>query len=143
MGEKKGWNKIKDWAQRMKRETWVLYFACRHPQTPWYARLLAVLVVGYALSPIDLIPDFIPIVGYLDDLILVPLGLSLAMRMIPAEVINQCRQQAELETPFHSLAGRVAAGVIILIWVAAAIWIGSRILVVWQSAYPVTSPFPY
>ena len=79
----------------LKKETFTLYLACRHPRVPWYAKALALLVVGYALSPIDLIPDFVPVLGYLDDLVLVPLGIMLVIRMIPEEVLAECRRQAE------------------------------------------------
>ena len=79
----------------LKREIHALYLACRHPDTPWYAKLCALLVVGYALSPIDLIPDFIPVLGYLDDLLLLPLGIALVLRMIPEPVLNECRAQAK------------------------------------------------
>ena len=82
-------------ARRLKREVRALYLAYRDPRTPWYGRMLAALVVAYALSPIDLIPDPIPVLGYLDDLILIPLGVALALRMIPREVMAECRAQAE------------------------------------------------
>ena len=82
----------KDRAKTLKRETFTLYLACRHPRVPWYAKLLALIVVAYALSPIDLIPDFIPVLGYLDDLVLIPLGLMLVIRLIPADVLAECRQ---------------------------------------------------
>ena len=85
----------KDRVKALKRETFTLYLACRHPRVPWYAKILALLVVGYALSPIDLIPDFIPVIGYLDDLILIPLGLMLVIRMIPEDVLAECRQKSE------------------------------------------------
>ena len=86
------------WKERvraLKKETFALYLACRHPRVPWYAKALALIVVGYALSPIDLIPDFIPILGYLDDMVLIPLGIMIVIRMIPAEVLAECRQKAE------------------------------------------------
>ena len=76
--------RLKSEARRLKSEVLVLYFAARHPGTPWYAKLLVVLVVAYVFSPIDLVPDFIPVLGILDDLILVPLGIALALRLIPA-----------------------------------------------------------
>ena len=78
-------DRLRDRAKKLKTETRALYLAGRDPRTPWYARLLAAVVVAYALSPIDLIPDFIPVLGYLDDLVLVPLGIALAIKMIPAE----------------------------------------------------------
>ena len=78
-------------ARQLKRETYALYLAYRDPRVPWYAKVLAVCVVAYAFSPIDLIPDFIPVLGYLDDLVFVPLGISLALRLIPPEVMAECR----------------------------------------------------
>src|SRR5262245_26882301 len=81
-------------ARQIKRDTLALYLACRDPRTPWYAKAFAAAIVAYALSPIDLIPDFIPILGYLDDLIIIPGGLLLALKMIPAPVMEDCRVQA-------------------------------------------------
>jgi uncharacterized membrane protein YkvA (DUF1232 family) len=105
-------------ARHLKRETIALYLACRDPRTPWFAKAFAAAVVAYALSPIDLIPDFVPIVGYLDDLILIPLGLAFALKMIPDPVMAECREQAQLvaERP----TSRVAALVIVGIWLGAA-----------------------
>lgn len=77
------------WAQRMKREVAALVLAARHPRTPWYAKLLLAIIVSYALSPIDLIPDFIPVLGYLDDMVIVPAGIALAVRLIPPDVLDQ------------------------------------------------------
>ncbi len=117
------------WKERvkaLKKETFTLYLACRHPDVSWYAKALALLVVGYALSPIDLIPDFIPVLGYLDDLILIPLGIMLVIRMIPAEVLAECRQKAETIVGRATRAGKIAAAVIVLIWIlsaALAIWL--------------------
>ncbi len=104
-----------------------MYLACRDPRTPWYAKVFAGGVVAYALSPIDLIPDFIPIVGYLDDLILVPLGIALAVKMIPEAVLVDCRirAQAASERP----TDRKAAAIIVAIWLAAAVlmvWLAYR-----------------
>jgi len=80
------------WARGLKRDTYAQYLACCDPRVPWYAEALAAAVVAYALSPIDLIPDVIPVLGYLDDLLLVPLGLALALRLIPAPVLAECRR---------------------------------------------------
>lgn len=108
---------MKRWARVMKRDAMALYLAARDPRTPWHAKLLAGLIVAYALSPIDLIPDFIPVLGYLDDLVLVPLGLWLAVRLIPAEVMEDCRARGEdLAAKPASLT---AAVVIVLIWLVA------------------------
>jgi uncharacterized membrane protein YkvA (DUF1232 family) len=108
----------KDAARRLKREVLALYFAARDPATPWAARLLAALVAAYAFSPIDLIPDMIPVLGLLDDLLLLPLGIWLVLRMVPPEVMAVARQRAQdcLERP----TSRLAAGVILLLWLLAA-----------------------
>ena len=106
------------WAGRLKVESYALYLAYRAPRVPWYARVFAALVVGYAFSPIDLIPDPIPVIGYLDDLILVPLGIALAIRMIPAEVLAECREKArELS---KKPVNRVAAVVVVAVWLVLA-----------------------
>ena len=83
-------------ARAIKRDTLALYLAARHPGTPWYAKALAVFIVGYALSPIDLIPDFIPVLGYLDDVILLPIAIVLCIRLIPVHVLDDCRAAAEV-----------------------------------------------
>jgi len=106
------------WAQRLKTEALTLWFAARHPDTPWTARALAAFAAAYAFSPIDLIPDFIPVLGYLDDAILLPLLLALAIRLVPQAVWEECRRQA------HEAAGRptsrTAAVVVVSIWIALA-----------------------
>ena len=111
----------KAWARRLKTNTYALYLACRDPRTPWYAKVVAGSVVAYAFSPIDLIPDFIPVLGYLDDLILVPLGLALAVRMIPREVFAECQAQAEARISSGKPVNRMAAAVIIAIWLIVAV----------------------
>jgi uncharacterized membrane protein YkvA (DUF1232 family) len=105
-------------ARALKREVYTLYYACRDPRVPWYAKAVAGVVVAYALSPIDLIPDFIPVLGYLDDLVLVPLGVALVLRLIPADVLADCRRRAE-QTKAR-LRNWVAAGMIVLIWITIA-----------------------
>jgi uncharacterized membrane protein YkvA (DUF1232 family) len=84
----------KERARDLKREVYALSFACRDPRVPWYAKLLAVGIVGYAFSPIDLIPDFVPVLGYLDDLVLIPLGVMAVRAMIPGAILEECRQRA-------------------------------------------------
>jgi uncharacterized membrane protein YkvA (DUF1232 family) len=106
-------------ARRLKTEARALYLAYRDPRVPWHARLFAGLVVAYAFSPIDLIPDPIPVLGYLDDLVLVPLGIALALRMIPPEVIAECRERAQRELDEGRPVNWVAGAVIIAIWVGA------------------------
>ena len=108
-------DQLKQKASHLKRETTALYFACRDPRTPWYARAFSALVVAYLFSPIDLIPDFIPILGYLDDLILVPLGITLALKMIPLEVISDARKRAD--DPVQNKAiGWVFTILILCVW---------------------------
>jgi uncharacterized membrane protein YkvA (DUF1232 family) len=104
-------------AKNLKRDTFALFFAYRDPRTPWYARMFAGLVAAYLLSPIDLIPDFIPILGYLDDVIIAPAGIALALKMIPPEVMADARQKAELELANGKPVNRVAAVVVVLIWI--------------------------
>ena len=110
-------------ARQLKQELRVLYLACHDPRVPWYARWLAVGVVAYVLSPIDLIPDFIPVLGYLDDFILAPLGIALALRMIPPEVMAECRARAQAEIDAKKPINWVAGAVIIAIWLAIGAWL--------------------
>ena len=118
-------------AKELKTETYALYLAYRRPETPWYAKIFSGLVVAYAFSPIDLIPDFIPVLGYLDDLILVPLGISLALKMIPHNVMDECRKQAQRDLSGGKPVYWSTAVVIGLIWVGlvafAVTWIRKRI----------------
>ncbi len=109
--------------RQLKIESYALYLACRDPRTPWYARLLAGAVVAYAFSPIDLIPDPIPILGYLDDLILVPAGILLARRLIPPIVLAECREQAAGLMAQGKPVNWFAAGVIVVLWLAVAFWL--------------------
>jgi uncharacterized membrane protein YkvA (DUF1232 family) len=109
------------WARQLKIEVYALYFAYRDPRVPWYARLFAACVAGYAFSPIDLIPDPIPILGYLDDLVLIPVGVALALRMIPGEVMAESRAKAQTIISQGKPVNRVAAVVIIAIWILMAV----------------------
>ena len=112
-------DQLKQKAKHLKRETTALYFAYRDPRTPWYARAFSALVVAYMLSPIDLIPDFIPILGYLDDLVLVPLGIRLALKMIPSEVMADARKSAD--DPIQNRAIELAITMLILcVWVVVS-----------------------
>jgi uncharacterized membrane protein YkvA (DUF1232 family) len=118
--------RLKAKTRGLRREVFVLYLAMRHPATPWYAKALAACVVAYALSPIDLIPDPIPVIGYLDDLVLVPLGLLAVRRLIPPAVLTDCRQTAEAGVQVRA-GWRWAGGIIIGgLWVLAA-----SLLAVW------------
>jgi uncharacterized membrane protein YkvA (DUF1232 family) len=113
--------KWKQSARKLKTETFALYLAYRHPHTPWFARVFSGLVIAYAFSPIDLIPDFIPILGYLDDLILVPLGIVLALKMIPPAVMAECRAQAQVAMDQGRTVNKLAALVIVFIWIGLAV----------------------
>jgi uncharacterized membrane protein YkvA (DUF1232 family) len=111
---------LKERAYRLKAETYALYLAARHPGTPWHAKLLVAAIVAYALSPIDLIPDFVPILGYLDELVLIPLGIALAIRMIPDSILEECRARSQETLRGGELVSRVAAIVIVAVWIALA-----------------------
>ena len=115
-------------AKGLKSEIYALYLACRDPRTPWYAKALATIILGYALSPIDLIPDFIPLLGYLDDLIIVPAGITLLIKMIPGEILEECRERAQ-KAPREKLKNWTAGAIIILIWIVA---IGITLRLVWK-----------
>jgi uncharacterized membrane protein YkvA (DUF1232 family) len=112
--------KLKKWAGRLKTEVHALYLAYRDPRVPLYARVFAACVVGYAFSPIDLIPDPIPVLGYLDDLILIPLGVALAIRMIPEPVLAECREKARRASRESRPVNRVAAFAVVAVWLALA-----------------------
>jgi uncharacterized membrane protein YkvA (DUF1232 family) len=108
------------WAGQLKREVYALYLAAKDPRVPWYARVLAVCVVGYALSPIDLIPDVIPILGHLDDLVLIPLGVAALIKLIPPSVLGECREQAQAVLAEVKPTNWVAGSVIVLLWLLLA-----------------------
>ena len=118
---------LKARAKALKADTYALYLAARHRDTPWYAKVFTACVAAYALSPIDLIPDFIPVLGYLDDLIIVPLGLAVAVRMVPPAVMCQCREQAREAMDSGKPVSRAGAAFIVLVWLAAialvAFWV--------------------
>ena len=116
--------RLADWARSIKRDVHAVYLASRDPRTPWYAKAVAIGVAAYALSPIDLIPDFIPVLGQLDELIVLPLGIWLVVRLIPPEVMNEHRAAAIVaeQTP-RSLAGAAAIVGIWLLLAAAAGWL--------------------
>jgi uncharacterized membrane protein YkvA (DUF1232 family) len=109
-------NRLKERARALKREAYAIYIAARDPRTPWYARALIFFVVAHTFSPIDLIPDFIPILGYLDDLIITPGGIWLAVRLIPPEVLAEARATAATRGVDKSV-GKVGAILIILVWI--------------------------
>ncbi len=109
--------KWKERARLLKIETYTLYLAYKDPRVPWYVRLFTACVAAYAFSPIDLIPDFIPVLGYLDDLVIVPLGIYLSLKMIPPDVLAECRQKAQAVIAEGKPVNKVAAVVIVLIWI--------------------------
>jgi uncharacterized membrane protein YkvA (DUF1232 family) len=113
-------DRLKARLHHLKRETHALYLAARDPRTPWYAKLFVAAVVAYAFSPIDLIPDFVPVLGYVDDLILVPLGILLAMKLVPPDVMAECRARAEAMAATGKPVSRAAAAVIVGIWLLLA-----------------------
>jgi uncharacterized membrane protein YkvA (DUF1232 family) len=119
--------RLKNWARVIKRDVHAVYLAARDPRTPWYAKALAICVAGYALSPIDLIPDFIPVFGYLDDLVIVPLGILAVVKLIQPEVIADSRAAAALVA--DRPVSRTAAFVIASIWaasIALTAWLAYR-----------------
>jgi len=108
-------------ARRLKSETYALYLAYRDPRVPWYAKLFAALVLAYAFSPIDLIPDFIPVIGYVDDLAIVPAGVAVALRMIPADVMEEARTSAADAMNSGKPVNWFMAAIIVLIWLGIAL----------------------
>ncbi len=119
--------RLKKWARALKRDVHALYLAGRDPRVPWFAKALAIIIAAYALSPIDLIPDFIPVLGYLDDLLILPLGIWLVVSMIPPDVMAQLREQAS--NGGGKPVSMVAAVFVVLIWIAIAALAG---VALWQ-----------
>lgn len=118
-------------ARQLSAQTYALYLAYRHPRTPWYARIFAALVVGYVFSPIDPIPDFIPGVGLLDEMVVVPVGVLIAAKMIPREVFEECREKARGVAEGEKPVSRVAAVVVVAVWllsVALAVFLAAGVL---------------
>jgi len=109
-------NRWKSRVGQLRVETYALYLAYKDPRIPWYAKVFAACVVGYAFSPIDLIPDFIPVFGYLDDLLIIPLGIAVARRMIPCPVLDECRERARVSLDQNKPEYWVTAGFIIAVW---------------------------
>jgi uncharacterized membrane protein YkvA (DUF1232 family) len=110
---------VEAWKQRARQlsaQTYALYLAYRHPRTPWYAKVFAALVVGYVFSPIDPIPDFLPGVGLLDEMVVVPIGILIAAKMIPRDILEECREKARELAEGEKPVSRVAAVVVVAIW---------------------------
>ena len=121
--------RLKSWARLVRRDTLALYFAARDPRVPWYAKAMAMGTAAYALSPIDLIPDFVPLLGYLDDLIVLPVCIVLTVRLIPADVMEELRDEADRRLLESSPRSRWGAVAIVLIWIALA---ASLTIIVWR-----------
>ena len=115
--------KLRAWAKTLRTELYVLYYCARDPRVPWYAKAWIVLVVGYALSPFDLIPDFIPVIGLLDDLLIVPLGIAIAIKLVPKSVLAECRAKAA-DRIERLPPNRVAGAIVIVIWIVIAAVVG-------------------
>jgi CubicO group peptidase (beta-lactamase class C family)/uncharacterized membrane protein YkvA (DUF1232 family) len=130
--------RLRDRARRLKAEAHALYLAARDRRTPWYARLLVAGIVAYALSPIDLIPDFVPVLGYLDDIILIPLGLALALRLVPAEVMAEARERARAGLGGERPRSRIAAAIVVAIWLVAAAALAWGGWYAWRVAHVAT-----
>ena len=115
-------DKIKSWARSLKRQIFILYFACKDERVPWLAKVFTACVVAYAFSPIDIIPDFIPILGYLDDVILIPIGIMIALRMISKNVLTDCEVKAEEMMKNGKPKNWIVGSLIVMIWVLIIIW---------------------
>ena len=119
-------------ARALKIQTLALYYAYRDPLSPWYARIFTSFIVAYAFIPIDLIPDFIPVLGYLDDLVIVPLGVLLALKMIPAQVMAECRAKAELAVDGGKPQFRFMAVLIVAVWIILLLAAGALLVKFWK-----------
>ena len=121
---------LRERAHALRVDAHAVWLSARDPRVPWYAKLLGILVTGYALSPIDLIPDFIPVLGLLDDLVLIPLGIWLMLRLIPAEIFAEHRATAEVAS--HRPVSKVGAAIVLLLWLAI---VTSVVWSVWSYRY--------
>src|SRR5215213_5541601 len=124
------WQAWKRRARLLSAQTYALYLAYRHPRTPWYAKVFAALIVGYVFSPIGPIPDFIPVVGLLDEMVVVPIGVLIAAKMIPQDVFEECREKAREVAEGEKPVSRVAAGIVVTVWlvcVALAVFLAMRV----------------
>jgi uncharacterized membrane protein YkvA (DUF1232 family) len=116
---------LRERVHALKRDTLALYLAARHPRTPWYAKALAAFFAAYLLSPIDLIPDFVPVLGYLDDLVVVSLGLVIVVRLVPGDVMDECRKRAAETFVAGRPISKSAAAVVIVVWILALALVGA------------------
>ncbi|MBT2729607.1 DUF1232 domain-containing protein [Bacillus sp. ISL-75] len=117
---------LKSWAKKLKKQIFILYLAYKDERVTWYAKLFTACVVAYAFSPIDLIPDFIPILGYLDDVIIVPLGIMLALKMLPKSVIDNCTVKAEELMKTGKPKNWIVGSIIIIVWCLMFVWIFTK-----------------
>ena len=122
--------RMKEKTSELKKQVFALYLAYKKKETPLIAKVFTVIVVAYALSPIDLIPDFIPVLGYLDDFILIPMGVAIALKLIPAEIMEECRKEAEAKLRSDIPEARVAGAIIVILWILILGFIGYRILAI-------------
>ena len=124
---------LNSWAKRIKRDGVTLWFAAKNPRTPWYAKALGALVVAYALSPIDLIPDFVPVLGYVDDVLLLPGLILLAIKLLPVDVLAECRGQADAWMASKGMkpSSRAGAVIVVVLWLAMGAvgwhWLNTRL----------------
>jgi uncharacterized membrane protein YkvA (DUF1232 family) len=118
----------KEGARELRKDIYTLYYAYKDPRVPWYAKVLAAGVVAYAASPIDLIPDFIPVIGYLDDLVIVPVGIVIALKTVPKHVLEECRAKAEAANAQGKLRNWYSAFIIIVIWFFVVIFIARALI---------------
>lgn len=121
-------SKFKKWDNDLKRDLYAIYLAYTKHKLPWHAKILAIVVLAYALSPIDLIPDFIPVLGYLDDLIILPLGIALLIKVIPEDIIKECKKEAENAIKEKLPKNYVAAVLIIAFWIGIVVLIAYKII---------------
>lgn len=127
---------LKEKAEAIKADTYALYLAVQDPRVPWYAKALLAVVVAYALSPIDLIPDFIPVLGYLDDLLIVPAGLALVVKLVPPQVMKECREKAD-QIDKKGPSSMFGLFIVVIIWLLAAAAIWTIALKLWSRPAPV------
>jgi uncharacterized membrane protein YkvA (DUF1232 family) len=126
--------RLRDRARRLKDDVIALWYAAGHPGTPWHAKLLLYAIVAYALSPIDLIPDFIPVLGLLDEIVLLPFAIALVLRLVPGPVMAECRARAQAARGVPSRAGRIGAAIVV------AVWAGLAALAAWCFATALNAP---
>lgn len=122
--------KIKEKAKELKKQVFALYLAYKKKETPLLAKVFTAVVVAYALSPIDLIPDFIPVLGYLDDFILIPVGVAIALKLIPSKIMEECRQEAEIKMKSDIPEAKAAGVIIVLLWILVLGLIGYKVLAI-------------